>query len=432
MSLAYDVSHGRPAAPVAPGTATDSAKTGSGRIPRITIEAFSETQTVAEVLENAAAERRMSRAILTVRRGGLKAAIKLYRNTPTPHLIILESRADFEALLSGLDALAQVCDTTTKVIVIGEANNIALYRELLKRGVSEYLYMPVEPMGLVSAIGDLFSESDAPKLGRVYGFIGAKGGVGSSSIAHNVAWTLARNSDAEVVLVDMDMAFGTASLNFALEPATGIADAVSDAERLDEQMLERLLVQCDDRLRLLAAPALIEAPGEVDGAAIEAVIEVAQRCVPHLVLDIPHLWTDWSRKALLAADEVVVTAAPDLANLKNAKYLVDLLEQIRPHDPAPRLVLNQVAMANRPEIKPAVFAEALGLEPVISLPFDAKGYGDATNRGRMVTEASRRSATVRAFRNLAESLSGRPLRRNRLFEGFGRALRLGKSLTGRG
>lgn len=402
-----------------PPAAPPSPDPSIARIPSSTVHAFCETPAMVEVLESAAADRRMARADLTVRQGGVQAAVRLYRDTATPELIILESRAAAVALLADLEVLAEVCDPATKVIVIGESNDIALYRELLKRGISEYLRAPADPIAVISAIGGVFSGPEAAKLGRVYAFIGAKGGVGSSSVAHNAAWMLARHSGTDVILADMDLAFGSASLNFDLEAAGGIAEAVRDVDRLDDQMLERLLVKCDERLGLLAAPALLEATYDVDADAFEAVIECAQANAVHVVLDLPHIWSAWSRKTLLAADEVVITAAPDLANLRNAKQLVEELRKARPHDPAPKLVLNQVGMPKRPEIKPADFAEAVGMDPVIALPFDGKLFGAAANAGRMVADASARDKTAAAFRQLAESLGGRPMRRPRRFPGLG-------------
>lgn len=406
------------AAPAAPGRP----EPGIGRIPGITIDAFCETRAVAEILERAAGDRRMARATLRVRGDGIGAAHRLYRDAPTPNLIILETRAAPDVLLSALDSLALVCDTATRVIVIGEADNIGLYRELLKRGVSEYLYGAVEPVSVISAIGGVFNDPDSQPPGRVYACIGAKGGAGSSSVAQNLAWILGRHSGAEVILADAEPAFGTASLNFDLSPESGMAEAIRDARRLDEQMLERLLVQCDDHMRLLAAPAQLDAFDDMDAATLQSVIDLARGSAPHLVLDVPDVWAAWARKSLLTADEVVITAVPDLANLRNARHLVDMLREMRPHDGPPRLVLNQVGMPDRPEIKPAAFAEAVGLEPVVVIAFDAKAFGTAANQGRMVADASQRGPMGKAFRTLAERVSGRPLRKRRLFESLGQLL----------
>jgi pilus assembly protein CpaE len=129
--------------------------------------------------------------------------------------------------------------------------------------------------------------------------------------------------------------------------------------------------------------------------------------VPTVVLDVPHLWTAWVRKTLIAADEVVITAAPDLANLRNAKAIVDLLRQARPNDAPPKLVLNQVGVPKRPEIKPDDFAAALQLTPIATIPFDPLLFGTAANNGQMVAEASAKTTMSDIFADVAQVVSGR-------------------------
>ncbi|HUE46761.1 MAG TPA: CtpF protein [Aestuariivirgaceae bacterium] len=423
-NLAVDTRDAPPAPVDADATPGQGSEEAVVRIPSVTIHAYCETPAMTGEIELATSHRRMSRATLTCRPGGIKAAIDQYREAATPNLIIIESSAAKDALVADLEALATVCDASTKVVVVGATNDIELYRELMRRGVSEYLPAPVDAAAVVSAVARVFTEPGAKKLGRVYAFVGAKGGTGSSMISHNVAWTLGRHSGAEVILADLDLPFGTASLDFNLEPASGIGDAVRDAARLDEQMLERLLTRCDEHLHLLAAPTSLDTPFDLDGEAFDAMLDLAQAHVSHVVLDIPHLWTAWARRMLLAADEVVLTAVPDLANLKHAKHLVDMLRQGRPDAPGPILVLNQVGMPKRPEIAVEEFADTIGLAPTIIVPFDAQTFGTAANSGRMIADVARRGPLPAAFRELAESLSGRAMTKRR-----GGLLGLGRLLS---
>jgi pilus assembly protein CpaE len=208
-------------------------------VPRITIQAFCDTPEVAGTVETAANDRRMARAHVKVHTGGIGAAAEFYRSAPTPNLIVVESRLPIDDLLAVLDTLSEVCDAGTKVMVIGHSNDVRLYRELLRRGVSEYLVAPVDVMTIISTVSSIYRESSTEKLGQVYAFIGAKGGVGSSTIAHNVAWTMARVFGSDVTLADLDLAFGTAGLDFNLDPPQGIAEAVFGADRLDEVLLDR-------------------------------------------------------------------------------------------------------------------------------------------------------------------------------------------------
>jgi pilus assembly protein CpaE len=383
-------------------------------VPRITIQSFCDTPEIAGTVEMAASDRRMARAHVKVHTGGLIAAAEFYKSAPTPNLILVESRLPAEEMLEQLDRLAEVCDAGTKVMVIGHDNDVTIYRELLKRGVSEHLVAPVEVMGIIASVSDIYHEEGSDKLGQIYAFIGAKGGVGSSTVAHNVAWTMARVFGSDVILADMDLPFGTAGLDFNQDPTQGIADAVTGSDRLDEVLLDRLLAKCEDHLSLLAAPAVLERAYDFEEAAFEHVLDIIQSNVPSVVLDIPHMWTGWTRKTLLAADEVVITAMPDLANLRNAKNLLDILKQARPNDAPPKLILNQAGIPKRPEIKPDDFASALQLEPVAVIPFDPLLFGTAANNGQMIAEASAKTHISDLFADVAQIITGRKeLKRSR-------------------
>jgi len=195
-------------------------------IPRITIQAFCETDAVRQTLEMAAGDRRMSRAHVSVNTGGIHGAVDYYGTAPTPNLIIIESSNTGDALMSDLGQLASVCDATTKVIVIGHFNDILMYRELIANGISEYLVAPVSMADIMLAISNIFTNEENGPLGKMIAFIGAKGGAGASTICHNVAWTISSSYKNDVVLADLDLAFGTANMNLDQDPTQGIADAV--------------------------------------------------------------------------------------------------------------------------------------------------------------------------------------------------------------
>lgn len=393
----------------------------TSRIPRITIHAFCDSSAVAELIECASRDRFMSRTRVSVRMGGMAAAVELYQHSSSPNLVLVESRLDSPTLLVQLDQLALVCDPSTRVMIIGHTNDIALYRELIKRGVSEYLLAPVDPVALISAISRVYGEGSTGKIGKNFAFIGAKGGVGSSTIAHNVGWTLAHHLRSDVVLADMDLPFGTASLDFNLDTDQGVAEAIQDTSRLDEVLFDRLLTKYNDHLSLLAAPVTLARPFDLHENTMEPLLDVAQASVPFTVLDLPHSWPAWVRNVLIAAEEIVITAVPDLASLRNAKNMLEVLTRARPNDPPPKLVLNQVGLPKRPEIKVREFAKSLQLEPIACIPFDAQLFGAAANKGQVVAEASSGAVASKAFVDIAEAITSRQelRRREKGLLGFG-------------
>jgi pilus assembly protein CpaE len=375
--------------------------------PRVSVQAFCATAETAASVQAAAEDRRMTKAHLRVQMGGVAAAAEAYRSSPTPNVILLETDARGDDILDGLDQLSEVCDEGTRVVVIGRFNDIVLYRELIRRGVSEYLIAPVLPIDVVGAICGLFSAPDAKPVGRVIAVVGAKGGVGASTVGHNVAWAIARDLSLDSVVADLDLAFGTAGLDYNQDPPQGVADAVFSPDRIDTAFIDRLLSRCTDHLSLLAAPATLDRVYDFSAEAFEPVFDALRASVPCVVLDVPHAWNAWTRRVLLGADDILIVAAPDLANLRNAKNLVDLLRAARPNDRRPFYCLNQVGVPKRPEIKPADFARALEDEPLAVIPFEPQLFGTASNNGQMIAEVAAGHRTADMFRQLAQVLTGR-------------------------
>ncbi|MBI1238502.1 MAG: AAA family ATPase [Alphaproteobacteria bacterium] len=379
-------------------------------VPRISIHAFCEKQETSKVIEQAAQDRRLAKAHVTLHPGGIRAAAKYFADSSTPNLILVECNERGSAVLDCLEELAQVCDPNSKVIVIGEDNDIALYRELIRQGVNEYLVGPLEPLQIIEAISALYAGPESAPIGRVFAFIGAKGGAGSSTICHNVAWSIAEHQRIETAIVDLDLPFGTAGLDFNEDPGQGVADALGSPERLDDVLLDRLLVKCTEHLSIFAAPATIDRDYEIEADAYETVLDIVRQTVPCVIVDLPHVWSPWARNILTNADEIIITAAPELASLRNARNLFDHLKQARPNDAAPRLILNQVGIAKRPEIPAKDFAEALGSEPALVLPFDPPLFGTAANNGQMVFDVNANARAAEAFRQFAMQLTGREVR----------------------
>ena len=376
------------------------------RIPQITIHVFCETPSLMSAMERAMADRRMSRARAKLLPGGVAAAIDLYHRETSANLIIVENRAPIAELYKQLEALADVCVAGTKVIVIGNANDVGVYRELLFRGVSDYAVAPLDPLSIISLVSRAYQESDTSRFGRVLAFVGAGGGAGSSTIAQNVAATIARSYGCSVIFADLDLPFGTAGLGFDLNPSETIAQALNDGGRFDDILLERLLTKHDDHLQVLTAPATLDQTHELTEDAFERVLDVAQANASFVVVDVPRVWTPWVKKTLLTADEVIITALPNLASFRNLKNLIEMLKKARLNDEPPKLILNQIGVPKRAELKPEHFADNLKIKPIACIPFDIT-VAAAGNHGLMIADAAPKSAVVKHVINIAGITTGR-------------------------
>lgn len=387
-------------------TAEGGDKAQVAPLPRISVQAFCETQEVVTVMNAAAADRRMDKTHVKVHMGGVAAAIEAFRSAPTPNLIVIENLGERRQLIDQLETLAESCDAGTKVVVIGHVNDIALYRELISRGVSDYVVTPLDVLGFIGRISDLYND-DGETLGRIIAVVGAKGGVGASCVAHNLAWSIARGLQLQTVIADLDLPFGTAGLDFNQDPPQGIAEAVFAPDRVDANLIDRLLSKCSDQLNILAAPATVDRLYDLSESAFDAIIDVLRATSPCTVLDVPHQWTAWTRRILVNADEVAIVAAPDLANLRNTKTLLDALRAARRNDAPPRVILNGVGVTRRPEIPAGDFAKAIDVEPAAIIPFEPKLFGAASNNGQMIAEVDPGSKIVETFDALGRDLMGR-------------------------
>jgi pilus assembly protein CpaE len=376
-------------------------------VPRISIQAFCERAETASTMQAAGEDRRMAKAHLKIHMGGIAAAVEAYRSAPTPNVVMIESESRYDELLVGLDELAQVCDAGTRVLVVGRANDIMLYRELVRRGISDYLIAPIDVLDVIRAVSHLFGSPDAKPVGQTIAVVGAKGGVGASTVAHNIAWSIARDQKLDAVVADLDLPFGTAGLDYNQDPPQGIADAVFSPERIDTAFVDRLLSKCTDHLSLLAAPATLDRVYDFGTDAFDHIFDVLRGSVPFIVLDVPHMWSGWAKRTLIAADHILIVAGPDLANLRNAKNMIDLLRAARPNDRRPHYCLNQVGVPKRPEIKPDEFTKALEAQPAAVIGFEPQMFGTAANNGQMIAEVAANHRVTETFRQLSQVMTGR-------------------------
>lgn len=386
---------------------SESVTTGSQPIPRITLHAFMNAAVNRENLAAACRDRRMARVTSEIHEGSVASASQYYIDQPTPNLLIVDVPQDRAEAFAHLQTLADACDPGTQVVVVGELNDVGAYRDFMRQGISEYLVSPVTAVQFIETIANIYANPAAQPLGKVHCFTGVNGGVGSSTVAHNVAWHIAETLGESTVVLDLDLAFGTLGLDFNYEGGKGITEALLEPDRLDDVLLERLLYKATDKLHLFTSPCTLESGFDPAPKALEKVLDVVKANFAHIVIDLPHTWSSWARGVLLASDEIVLTLAPDLASLRNAKSLYDFLIAQRPNDSIPRLVLNMTEAPKRPEIPIKEIVDAIGVNPACILTYDNQLFGTAANNGQMAMEVDAKNKNSLALLDLASQLARR-------------------------
>ncbi|MGQ0532280.1 MAG: AAA family ATPase [Caulobacteraceae bacterium] len=369
-------------------------------VPAISIYASWDSAEAETLLRALAADPRLARADIEIARGGIAGAAAYCVTHEAPDLVILDTTLDGAAMLPELDRL-RAAAPRTKIVIIGAVNDIALLRDLAARGVSDYIVPPATADALARSLCALFAAA-APA--RVIAVIGARGGVGASTIAHNVAWSIAERQGARTTLADLDLSFGAAAFNFQQSPAVSVADVIK-AEDADET-LTRALIKLTPGLQLLCAPDCVES-AEIEFDVFERTLAELRRTGAYVVLDLPHVWEPWVRQALRDADEVVIVAAPDLASLRNADNTLKLLRSERDKASTPKVVLSMAGVPKRPEIPLKEFAEALCVQPAMTFAFEPELFGAASANGQMIYEAMPDAKAALQLDTLASLLTGR-------------------------
>jgi pilus assembly protein CpaE len=324
-------------------------------------------------------------------------------------VVIVEEVGDVAVMQDRLEHLSEVCVAGTRVIVVGQINDIATYRRLLSLGISDYLVGPVTPAQLAAAVETLFADPSASPKGRLVAFAGSRGGAGSSTLAHNTAWMLSRPAGEEVIVADLDLAFGTLGLAFNVDARQTVGELLSEPERIDAQLIDRVLVRADDRLQLLPSPAMARMWPPIEVEAVDKLLDLLRRMASLVVIDLPRLWAPWIAHVLEMADEAVIVSPPDLAGLRDTKALLDNLGPRRNAKEAARLVINKDDLLRKSQLSTKDFEEALKLKPALRVPFDPI-FGEALNEGQMVEKTARSHKLVESLTALAQLVGPRHLR----------------------
>jgi len=224
--------------------------------------------------------------------GGVEAAIDTIRNDGAPSLLLADLGGSADPL-DAADMLIAACGPGTRIIALGLQNDVGLYRQLIDQGVADYLVKPIQHHTLLAAIqaGERTERAEpaAAKAARVAAIIGARGGVGATAVAISVAWSMAKDKRQRVVLLDLDLHFGSLALSLDLEPARGLREILTNPERVDSLLVRSAMTKAGDGLRVLAAEEPLEDMYAADPAGLDSLLADLGGSADWVVIDVPTL-----------------------------------------------------------------------------------------------------------------------------------------------
>jgi len=383
----------------------------SGRIGhREPFVAFVCDETTAEIVRPVAVE--MGWMQEKVNKGGLRNAVQSLSVSASPQILFVDLSESGDPL-NDINALAEVCEPGTVVIAAGQVNDVRLYRDLVVSGIQDYLLKPLSPDMLREAFTHAQAVLNAPKLVDTANerphcstaVIGARGGVGASTLATSVAWLLSEKGGRSTALLDLDVHFGTGALALDLEPGRGLTDAIENPSRIDGLFIERAMVKASETLSVLSAEAPINSPVLTDGAAFYQLQEEMRAAFECTIVDLPrnmlvqhpHLITDV--QVAVVVTELTLAAARDS---------IRILSWLRSNAPQTQIfvVANKMHMAGQLEISRKDFEGSIERKIDFVVPFDQKLAAQAAKLGKPLAEAGKGSKTVQPMVDLATRLMG--------------------------
>ncbi len=322
-----------------------------------------------------------------LRRGSVRQAIKHLETERPPHAVIVDiSGADNAQAV--LDDLARVCPPDVQVFVVGDNTDITFYRRLVDDlGVSEYLPKPLTrdavQRQLLHRLRPDAINPGAPRGGQLIAMCGARGGVGTTSIAVGLAMELASVAKGHVALLDLHLQGGAVALMLGGTPGAGLRMALEDGERADSLFLERTAITVAPRLQMIVADEPMEAVLKVTEAGVARLIALLQRKFNYVVVDMPVPVPPAMHPVMRAARHVVVVATPDVVALRDARALRNWAAATGGPNRT-LLVLNHADAKGGLGAK--LIEKALGQKPDILIPGLGRKMMDAVNLGVPATK----------------------------------------------
>ncbi len=376
-------------------------------LPAISVTFFCESESLLNAANQCCTDRRLRRSSVSVYNGSVTEAVSVYQDTVTPNVLIVECRKNVSGVLSDLAGLAEICDANTRVVIVGSMNDIDLYRELIKQGVSEYLVTPITATKIINTLGNLFNDPESVPKARSLAFIGSSGGCGSSSIAQNIAVCLSREFHASVILADYNFSFGTVGLNFNAEDKRSLFE-MSETDSVDENVLAGLLTPINDKLRLAISPADPGSESAMTPELCDKISGFAKNLADYVIYDLPSgAMTNSVFQTLIMADEIFITVTPNVIGVRNAAKLYSKLQELRLNDPPPHLILNQKGAPEKSEIDLKTVAATVGKYPNFIINYDGELFERSLSEGIDLETADANSQAVAVVRQCAAFVTGK-------------------------
>jgi pilus assembly protein CpaE len=371
-----------------------------------------ETVFVAAVIDETTREtvrgvaRHLGWANPVLREGGVSAAAAYLKAAGPPAFLVVDV-SDSDDPVADVSGLLNLCGQPTPLLAIGLVNDVRLYRSLRDAGAADYLVKPLPGDVLLSAVQDAGRAPPPPpaasKTAQVIALIGARGGVGATTLAVSAGWTIAQQH-VKATLLDLDLHFGSAALSLDIEPGRGLRELLTHPERIDSLLIDAAVTQAGDRLRLLSAEEPLEDALHIGPDGLVAIVDMLRTTANVVVADVPRNLGPLTRQMMALADVIAVVTDLSLAAMRDTQRLMAMITSA--HSEAKSMIVANRVGGVAGEVGVSDFERGVGGKIAHFIPYDRAAAVAAAEAAKPLVEVARNAKTVMALKAFALGLSG--------------------------
>lgn len=360
---------------------------------------------IREAAKLLAADWRFARITFEINDGSIETAISIYETTPSPELVIVETSTIEDGFTDRLGVLAGNCSENTSAVVVGPVNDVYLYRKLIDMGVSDYLVRPVTKDVLIQVIAKTLIEKFGAPESRLIALVGAKGGVGTSTISEELARTMSAKLGEKTVVLDAAGGWSYLSVALGTEPLTNFNEIARLAVSTDDAAFRRMIFSPSDKLSVLATGADPMLDDTIGPDIYETIINRLMITYPVVIVDLSGAAASIKRMVVSRAHETVVVSTPSLPSLRAARTLMHEIKTSR-GDSGDNVVLalNKVGQSPNVEVSKGDVEKALNKKAGMVLAYDEKLFSAAEAQGKALADIKNSEAVTSAFLGFAQEL----------------------------
>ncbi|MCI5049338.1 MAG: AAA family ATPase [Rickettsiales bacterium] len=334
---------------------------------------------------------------------GYDAARFIDANRYTPKYIAMFTGERSQEVFAELEEMSEHCVSGTQVVVIGQVNDIKYYRALIERGIAEYFTYPPNMEEVSRALIGASSSSSNTNSSAI-AFMSAAAGDGSSTVALNAAYCLAREFRAKTIVVDMDYQFGMVCKNLDLGSPYGIKELFEHPDRgIDSTLIKRMAVQYNDYLDLIAAPNELKYLPDLNPEMIRDLLLALKSEYRYVILDLPHIWSPWISAAFSNSDSIILVAQLWLKSVTHASRLLNVWREIGIDLGHVDVIINRSGAKFKEGVSARDFERVCNKKISFHLPNDIKTVVNAENMGKTIIEVGK-SKLATGMMEVAQSI----------------------------